>query len=258
MDQSVIEAVSERAELIALFVLVAGVLVAAAVRRLVRQLLRAMDRWLAQQSTASSDVLSPALSKGIERASFWLVIVVAVVLALRALGVGGFSTLLQDVTGYVPRLVIAIAIVGGGHLIGILARELVARLSDSMHTNDLLPRLVHGTTVLVAVVMAVQQLQIDISFVTQLLLVLLGIGSGGLALAFALGARQHVANLIARSELKRFSVGERIRVDGQEGTVVEIRQTGLDLLTTEGVASIPASRFAAIVVLRVVEGEPRG
>lgn len=258
MDQSIVGAVDGRGELVALFVLVAGMLVAVAVRRLVRRLLGAMDRWFAQQSTASTDVLSPVLIKGIERTTFWLIVVVAVVLALRALGMGGFSILLEDVTGYVPRLVIAITIVGAGHLTGIVGRELLARLSDSMSPDDLLPRLLHGTLLLVAVLMALQQLQIDITFVTQLLLVLLGIGTGGLALAFALGARQHVANLIARSELKRFSVGERIRVDGQEGTIVEIRQTGLDLLTTEGVASIPASRFAAIVILRIVESETHG
>lgn len=258
MDQSIIESVDGRGEVVALIVLVVGVFVAAAARRLVRQLLHAMDRWLAQQSTASGDILTPTFIKGLERTSFWLIVVVAVVLALRALGMGGFSTLIEDVTGYVPRLVIAIAIVGGGHLIGILARALVVRLNDSIHTNDLLPRIAHATILLVAVVMAVQQLQIDITFVTQLLLVLLGIGSGGLALAFALGARQHVANLIARSELKRFSIGERIRVDGQEGTIVEIRQTGLDLLTTEGVASIPASRFSAIVVIRLVESDIHG
>ncbi len=72
-------------------------------------------------------------------------------------------------------------------------------------------------------------------------------------LAFALGARQHVANLLARRELSRLAVADRIRVDGIEGEIVDIHATGVDISTEDGVVSIPAARFADTNVLKLTE-----
>ncbi|MDX1509567.1 MAG: hypothetical protein R3358_14870, partial [Woeseiaceae bacterium] len=87
--------------------------------------------------------------------------------------------------------------------------------------------------------------------VSQLLLILVAIGGGGLMLAFALGSRHHVANLMARRELARFNVGDRIRVDGLEGNIIDIHETGIELATADGTANIPASRLAEASVLRL-------
>ena len=72
-------------------------------------------------------------------------------------------------------------------------------------------------------------------------------------LAFALGARRHVANLLAHRELARINVGERIRIDDVEGVVVEIHDTAVDVTTKHGVATVPAARFAESTVLRLSE-----
>ena len=107
-----------------------------------------------------------------------------------------------------------------------------------------LPRLVYSAILVVAIVMGLQQLQVDISFITRLLLIGFAVTSSGLMLAFALGARQHVANLLARRELARLAINDRVRVDGIEGEIVDIHATGVDIATAEGVARVPAARFA--------------
>ena len=55
--------------------------------------------------------------------------------------------------------------------------------------------------------MGLQHVNVDITFVTQLVLILVGTVSAGLMLAFSLGARRHVANLLARRELSRLAIG---------------------------------------------------
>jgi hypothetical protein len=105
--------------------------------------------------------------------------------------------------------------------------------------------------VTVAVITGLQQLGIDISFVTQLSLILLAALLGGLSLAFALGARQYVANLMAQPELARYATGERLRIGDDEGVIVEIYRTGLTLATEEGLVSIPAARLADGRVVRI-------
>lgn len=247
---------SQHAEIVAVALLVGGFIAATIAQRLVGRGLELLDRWLAQNAaSADGAYLSPGLIRFTRALIFWSVIVVAVVATLRTLGVGGLGQVLDQVVGYVPRLVVGFAIVGAGHLLGLVCRGLVARLGENLTSDSLLPRIVHLSIVVVAVVMGLQQMTIDITFVTQLLLVVLGIASGGLVLSFALGARHHVANLVARSELGRYSVGEHIRVAGQQGMILEIRSTGVDLMTDEGVLSVPASRFSELEVLRLTQAE---
>ncbi|MGE0621649.1 MAG: hypothetical protein AB7I04_01725 [Pseudomonadales bacterium] len=241
------------AEVVAVIVLVTGMVLAHFARIWCARGLSLMDQRLAQQATTATSPLSPRFIERFSRGLFWLLVLLTVIAALRIMGVGGFSVLADEVVAYVPKVVIALAIVGAGHLIGLVSRGLVSRLSPALAADSPVPRLVHASAVLIALIMALQQLGIDITFITQLMIVLLAISVGGLVLAFALGARQHVANLIGRSELGRYSVGERIRVDGQEGEILDIHRTGVDLATAEGRVTVPASRFSEQSVVRLEE-----
>jgi hypothetical protein len=195
--------------------------------------------------------LSPALIRRFSMALFWLLVLLTVFLALRMLGVGGFSSFLEEVVQYVPRVIVALAIVGAGHLLGLLCRGLIVRLGPELTPDSPIPRLVHASIMVVALLMALQHVGIDTSFVTELLLVLLALTAGGMVLAFAFGARAHVANLIGRTELTRYAIGERIRIDGAEGEIVEIHRTGVVIATAEGTVAVPASRFSEMSVVRL-------
>jgi small-conductance mechanosensitive channel len=95
-----------------------------------------------------------------------------------------------------------------------------------------------------------QHMGLDVSFIGQLLILVLGAGIGGLALAFALGARRHVANLVAHAMVARYRPGDRIRIGDIEGVVIEVHRVGVDLVTDEGVVTVPAALFADRPVLR--------
>ena len=253
MEQGIITGLADYSEIIAVLVLVAGFLAAQLARRICRRGLDALDQRIAQRSSTDSSYLSPDVIRATGAIVFWLVMAIAVVIALRLLGVGGLSGVHEDLVSFIPRLVVGVAIIGAGQLIGLLSRGLIAGMREDIQTDSLLPRIVHASILVVAVVMGLQQMSIDISFLTQLLIILLAIGSGALALAFALGARQHVANLIARSDLQRYTVGERIRIEEEEGTIVEIHATGLDIATASGIVSVPAAKFSEVAVLTFSE-----
>ena len=69
-------------------------------------------------------------------------------------------------------------------------------------------------------------------------------------LAFALGSRDYVSNLLARRELERLDVGDEIEVDGIRGTIIATHSTSVEISTPDGTALIPASRFASGIVKR--------
>ncbi len=237
----------------AVLVLVVGFVVARLAERWTGRGLDALDKWMSRRSTAESAPVSPATFGMIVGAVFWLVIVAAVFTALRVLGIGEFGNLFDGIAAFVPRLLIAVVIIVAGHLLGLLARGLLPTLGDVIQPDTIVPKMAHLGIVLLAMLMAIQQLGIDVSFITQLVLLLLLVTLGGMSLAFALGARTYVANLIARSDLSRFAVGDRIRIDGIEGVIVDIHGTGLELATDSGTVTIPAARFSEVPVLRYAE-----
>lgn len=238
-------------DFIAIAILVAGIILARLASAGAGALLGLLDRRAARLTTSDSSLVSPRLIKVTRSVVFWLVLVLAVSFALRQLGAGDIATLLAAVIGFVPQLLVGFTIVVAGHVLGLIARNVVAGMSEPLTTESLGPRLLHWAIVIVAVVMGLQHIDVDITFISQLLLIFVAIGGGGLMLAFALGSRRHVANLLARRELARFRVGDRIRVDGLEGEIIDIHDTGIEIATPEGTAIVPASRLAESSVLRI-------
>lgn len=253
MGSSVVSnAMATHPELAAVVVLVLGLVVARLASMAVGYGLAALDRRVSRMTTSEASVLTPRLISLSRSFVFWLLLVLAVALAARVLGVGGgLAALNIEFIQFVPNVLIAFAIVVAGHLTGLLASSLLTQFNDQIPVDSVGPRLLHGTIVAVAVVMGLQHIGVDISFITRLLLILVAISSGGLMLAFAFGAKQHVANLLAHREVSRLAIGDHIRIDDIEGPVVEITSTTVEITTSAGVVSVPASRFAETHVLRL-------
>jgi uncharacterized protein YacL len=96
----------------------------------------------------------------------------------------------------------------------------------------------------VALLTAMGHLSINISFIANVIVILLATFMGGLALAFALGSKQLVANVLARRGMDRYRIGRHIRIDDIEGEIIEILDTAVVVENELGTTIIPASRFA--------------
>lgn len=259
MDEPLFSAgLSEYSELIAIGLVVLGLIGGRIASVGLGRVLEALDRRVARVSTTDSSVFSPRVIKISRAIAFWLVFILGIVVALRVQGIGAMSALLMAATGFIPKALVSFAIVAAGHLLGLLASKLLTELNEDIPEGSIGPRLLYGTVISIAVVMGLQNMAVNISFMTRLLLILVAIVGGGLMLAFAFGARQQVENLLARREMARFTIGERIRVNGEEGAIVEIHATGADLATKQGIVTIPSARFADSNVLRLSEGSSDG
>jgi len=238
-------------ELTAVLVLVLGVIIGKLAEVAVRRLFLIGDRMVSRYSSRNHYVVSPLLQQGLALLVFATVLVLAAVIAVRLLDIPQLTAWLDMLFDYLPRFALGLAIIGMGSVVGALLRNLTAGMLAQGNGNALLPRLVQAAVVAVAVITGLQQLGIDITFITQLSLIVLASLLGALSIAFALGARQYVANLVAQPELARYASGDRLRIDDDEGVVVEIYRTGLTLETDEGLVSIPAARLASGRVVRV-------
>jgi len=238
-------------EIVALLIVVAAVIGARLAQRLALLLLGGLNRLLARFGGGDSRLVSARMEKAAGVALFWAVLLVGAALALRVLGSGQLTTWLDAALTFVPRLVLAGAIVLLGHVAGLLLRNLLLSAGEPDEVRVLLARLLYAALFLIAVVTALEQLGLGVSFLAQIALVLLALFGGGLVLAFALGARQLVANLTARSDFERYALGDRVRVGEHEGLIIEKHRTGVVLSTPDGQVAVPGALFSRLPVLRL-------
>lgn len=180
------------------------------------------------------------------RIVFWLVFAVFLAAATTVIGFPVVSTWFQGFAAYLPRVLAAIAVMLLGILAGHIARILVlsATASAGLTYARTLAQTVHICVVVIAGVIAIEELGVQVTFLIVLGAIALGSVLGGAALAFGLGARGAVSNLVACHYLARtYRVGHRIRIDGIEGHIVAIEPTAVVVQTTDGRVSIPARTF---------------
>lgn len=244
------ELIQNYPELAAALVLVGGVGLGKVAEVVVRRLLAFSDRLVSRYGSGKRYLVSPVFQQAFGLLTFATILMVAATISVRMLDIDELTLWLDSILAYVPYFISGLFIIGVGNVAGALLRNLTAGVLAQGDTNALLPRLVHVGVVVIAVITGLQQLGIELSFITQLALLVLASLLGGLSIAFALGARRHVANLLAQSEIARYGTGDRLRIDDNEGVVVEIYRTGLTLATEEGLVSIPASRLASCPVLQ--------
>jgi small-conductance mechanosensitive channel len=98
--------------------------------------------------------------------------------------------------------------------------------------------------VLLAALIAINELGLDITILTMTVTVVLGAVVGGFALAFGLGARTAVSNIVGAHYLRQVArTGQTIRLGDVQGEIVAITATAVVLKHAEGRVIVPAKQF---------------
>jgi Mechanosensitive ion channel, conserved TM helix len=233
----------------ALLLLLAGWIVAGWLRKLTRtlgtRLNRQLSRVLRGEHTGRVR-LSPALLRLLSNLVFWVVIFGFITAASRLAQLAVLTDWLSRIVDWLPQLLLGVLIIVTGYLISAIVRDLAYDALDSagIEQRALIGKLAQAATFLAALVIGIDQVGIDVTFVTTMIAVVLGVVLAGFSLAFGLGARRLVANLVAAGSLQgQFAVGQRARIGGIEGEITEFTPTGVFIASAEGRIHVPASRF---------------
>ena len=106
-----------------------------------------------------------------------------------------------------------------------------------------------------AVLIAVAELGIDIALLTALLSVMLLAVLGAFSLAFGLGAREAVSNIIGAHYVRQtFEIGRQVRIGDVEGTIAAITATSVIMQSPGGQVVIPAKLFNETMSVLVTRG----
>ncbi len=192
--------------------------------------------------------LSPRMLATLAEVIFWLTLFVFASIAARAAGLTTFATWLDLIVANLPNIIAGVLVIVIGFFLGAIVRNLATATSPSGRTAQglLIGKAAQISIIVIALVIGLDQIGIDVRFIETVLATATGVLLGGFAIAFGLGARGYVANLIGARELKReIEPGQVIRFGETEGEVLEITATMLVLATKDGRRRIPAGIFAA-------------
>ena len=186
---------------------------------------------------------------------YWVVLLFFLVVVIDRLSLPVVTSVLESLAHYLPRVLLAVAIVFIGMGAGIVANRWTTRVASAAGVSyaPALGRIVQFAVLIVALVVGVQEVGLESAFFTAAILVMLAAVLGALGLAFGLGSGPIVTNIMASYYASQaYRVGDVVRVADIEGTVQEIRSTSIVLDTADGQVHLPARKYCddISVVLR--------
>ena len=225
----------------ALLLLVAGLAFAWVLGRLAGRALRAVgvddlgERFRIHDALERIG-LERSLSRLVGRAVRITLSVVVIMASLSLLGLAALSASLNEAVLFVPKLLVALALVLAGIVVGEFVRGRVDRLATQMAIGGPVGRAAELLVVALFVLTALAQLSIP----TAVLTALVGIGLVAavltVALAFGLGSREVAREISAgRYVSGSFAVGQTIGLDGAvRGEIVALESAATILRTEDG------------------------
>jgi small-conductance mechanosensitive channel len=185
------------------------------------------------------------------RLVYWLLLLAFVLAAVDALGLQAIAEALQELVGYIPHLIGAVLVFIGGALLARFAGQATQMLAAGadLEFHRGLGQATQYLLLALTFILAVGQLGLDVRFLGGALSNLLIVVVAALGLAFALGGRDVVRNMLAGFYAKElYELGQVMRIQDYQGTLEAIGTLKATIVTEDGVVTLPNSLLISEVV----------
>lgn len=171
------------------------------------------DRWMQEGGVTEAleragTTLDP--SSVIAKLVFWTMILLVILLAAQALGIVAVSLLFAELLAYVPNVLAAVMVLVLGILLGEFIKDLVLASAGGLPGGINLARGAKAAIILLAMFMALDQLDIAQDIVLVFFIAVVGAGALATGIAFGLGGRE-IAAQISREWYERNRAASRRR-----------------------------------------------
>lgn len=233
----------------ALFIVIIGLLVARLLQTIVNKSLKNVDRLFSNRKLIGGLKKSrlEKYSRLIGRIVFWIILIFFITAATEVLGLPIITAWFSGLVHYLPNILVAVIIVFLGIVGGRLLRDIVSTASSGagLVYFSVLGKIIQYTVLLLAILIAIDQIGVDITVLTNVIDIVLGAVLFGAALAFGLGARTSVSNILASYYIQgQYREGQIIKIEDIEGPIIHITNTAVLVDSAQGQVSIPAKQFS--------------
>ena len=228
---------------------IVGLLIARLVKSLSARLIEKLPRLLPNknfQSRLKRFLTEKSVAQILSKILYWMLIIFFFTAATEVLGLFVVTAWLSGLVEYLPKVLAAILIGFFGLIAGAFLRDMILQAcSTAMISHGaVLGRLGQVVVILVTVLIGVEQLGIDLTILTHVIVIVLAALLFGAALAFGLGARISVSNILASYYIqKTYKVGQSVKIADITGRIVQITANGVILDSSDGQVFIPAKTF---------------
>jgi len=190
---------------LAVLVLVAGWLLAKAVRFAIKKGLRAINFNVLTERSGMDDFLQQGGMQGDTTSLFgvlayWLVILAALIIAFNSLGLTYITDLLGQVVLFVPKVIVALLILAfGSYFARFVGNSVITYCKNvDIQDADFLGKLAQYAIMAFVVLIALDQIEVGGDIVRQTFLIVLAGIVFALALAFGIGGKDWAAERLER------------------------------------------------------------
>ena len=190
--------------------------------------------------------LRQRLSVFLPRLVYFLVIVLLAKTVSDALGLTAISGAIEAFFAYLPNIVAALLLLILGATLGQFVGQMVTQAAENsgLDTAPALGKIVSSLIIFVVAMMAIGQLKIDTDFIRIVTGFVLGAGALAFGLAFGLGTRDIVRNIVIGFYARKLlSVGKRFDIAGQSGVLYANTATHMVLENEGQNILVPNSAF---------------
>ena len=229
--------------LTSLIVLGLGYLIARLVKYLVIKLIKHLGVIL--QRRFKSINLKQAGSF-IGTAFFWLIIFSSILLITDIMGLTVLTNWFSNILQYTPNVIAAILIIFAAIIIGNFLSDFVESLSTraGLEYGKTLGVIAQFFVLSMAIVIAMDQIGIEITFLINIIAIVLGAFLFGGALAFGIGSRTSVSNILGSFYVRKtYKEGDDVQIGKTRGRILKINPTNVVLDNENGQVTIPAKEF---------------
>jgi small-conductance mechanosensitive channel len=233
----------------AALLLLAGFAVAHLMRLTSYKLANSLDSLLQRSvkvESAQRENIRRSYANILSKTVYWAVMLFFIAAAANLLGWKLFSEWMNNLLEYLPKLVTGLLIILVGFLLSSGGKAAVRSAAEAAGAASgvLLGALAQAVILFTAVVIGVQNIGIDVTFLTTLMIVIVAVVLAGGVMAFGLGSKTLVANIIgAQHTRKHCRVGEHMSIGDVQGTISEVSQSVIILDTENGRVVVPAKLF---------------
>ncbi|MFH2146053.1 MAG: hypothetical protein ABII75_08535 [Candidatus Omnitrophota bacterium] len=189
--------------MVAFLVVVIGWIIAKTIRSLVARVLKAvkLDKLSERAGIAkflSKGEIKYSLSDLIAILVYWLLMLIVIMVTANVLGLTTVAELMDKIVFYIPNVLAALIVLVIGALLAVFVRKVVETTSKNAgltHAKGM-GMLAHTVIVIFAIIIALEQLKIGITILSQFITVILGSVGLALALSFGLGCKEIAAQIV--------------------------------------------------------------